>query len=92
MITEIKTDASTTDGCGALCNSSQTGLRWNSEEEQKHTNVLEMPAVEYVLKTFQNRSVGYAISYERNTCVCMGREGRRESQSAGGNEMAINRI
>ena len=45
-----------------------------------------------VWKTDRNRSVGYAISYERNTCVCMGREGRRESQSAGGNEMAINRI
>ena len=55
---EFKTDASTTGGWGAVCNSCQTGGRWNSEEKQKHINVLEMLAIEYALKSFKGEVFG----------------------------------
>lgn len=53
---EIKTDASTTGGWGATCDStSQTGGRWSKNEKLAHINVLELLAIEFALKSFQEK-------------------------------------
>ena len=49
----IETDASL-QGYGAKCGENCIGGRWNSEEKMQHINVLEMLAIFYALKAFDN--------------------------------------
>ena len=50
----MTTDASTSGGWGAVCQSESSGGRWSPEEKSFHINVLELLAVEYGLKSFQS--------------------------------------
>ena len=50
---EIRRDASGTGGWGAVCGSQRTGERWSEIEKLAHINVLELLAIEFALKSFQ---------------------------------------
>lgn len=43
---ELKTDASTSGGWGAVCEQKQTGGRLNVEEKKNHINALKLLAIE----------------------------------------------
>ena len=86
---EIETDASSTGGWGAVCNSRQTGGRWNSEEKQRHINVLEMLAIEYALKSFKKEVLGMHVKLLcDNTCAVSYIRNMGGSKSAECNEIA----
>ena len=67
---ELKTDASSSGGWGAVCSSHQTGGRWSKEEQKYHINVLELLAVEYGLKSFESMLQGKHVKVlSDNTCT-----------------------
>ena len=67
---ELKTDASSSGGWGAVCLSQQTGGRWSKEEQKSHINVLELMAVEYALKSFETLLRGNHVKVlSDNTCT-----------------------
>ena len=66
---EMKTDASNA-GWGAVCQSNKTGGRWTSEEKNNHINVLELVAIEYGLKSFEEETTGKHVRVlTDNTCA-----------------------
>ena len=67
---EIKTDASTSGGWGAVCGSVETGGRWNDNEKDLNINALELLAVEYGLKSFKTQVAGKHVKIlTDNTCA-----------------------
>ena len=46
---EIRTDASTSGGWGAVSGPNQTGGRWSQKEQKLHINVLELMAIEFAI-------------------------------------------
>lgn len=67
---EFKTDASTSGGWGAVCQSVKTGGRWNEQEKTCHINVLELLAVDYALKSFSKQVTGKHVKLlTDNSCA-----------------------
>ena len=54
----IKTDASL-EGWGAVLSQNETGGRWNAVERENHINYLELLAIFYGLKSFENELTIY---------------------------------
>ena len=73
---EIKTDASSSGGCGAVCGPHKTGGRWSKTEISLHINALRMMAILYASKSFKGIIRGkhvqvmtdntFAVSYASN--------------------------
>ena len=55
---ELKTDAATSGGWGAVCNSTKTGGRWTDSEKEKDINYLEMLAIFFAIKSFVHLLAG----------------------------------
>ena len=67
---EIRTDASTSGGWGAVCGDLETGGRWNDNEKDLNINALELLAVEYGLKSFKSQVAGKHVKIlTDNTCT-----------------------
>lgn len=58
---EMKTDASTSGGWGAVCDTKSTGGRWNEQEKDMHINALELLAIKYGLRCFEKDVTGRHI-------------------------------
>ncbi|KAK7474676.1 hypothetical protein BaRGS_00034100 [Batillaria attramentaria] len=66
----LTTDASTSGGWGAVCNSVCTRGRWSQEEKGKHINILELKAVEFGLKSFESEITGKHVKVlSDNSCT-----------------------
>ena len=67
---ELRTDASSKGGWGAVCLSQSAGGRWSMSEREYHINVLELLAVEYALKSFDTLLLGKHVKVlSDNTCA-----------------------
>ena len=67
---EMKTDASSSGGWGAVCSPHKTGGRWSKTEISLHINALEMMDILYALKTFKGIIRGKHVQVlTDNTCA-----------------------
>ena len=68
---EIAEDAAKSGGWSVVCSSTQTGGRWDeTEKKEKNTNVLELLAIEYAIKSFQKEASGKHVKIlTDNTCA-----------------------
>ena len=89
---ELKTDASSSGGWGAYCESIEAGGRWTREEKEFNINCLELLAIEYALKSFKFKVIGKHVKVlTDNTCAVSYLRNMGGSKSMQCNEIA-NRI
>ena len=87
--TELKTDASSTGGWGAVCLSRRAGGRWSKSEGECHFTVLELLAIEYALRSFETLLLGKHVKVlSDNTCAVTYLKNMGGSRSPGCNDVA----